>query len=230
MLRKIRALLDKAEASPFPAEAEALTAKALELMARYHVTEAVLAAARSASDPSEIVEVDIGLGRGAYVRARLQMIANLAPTLSCQCLSSSGPDGRTAHVIGHRSDVDQVQLLLVQATAAAAAQKVPSRSATVRFRRSFLYAYGNRAAERIADARKQAVDEAPATSVALALVDRDEQVRDWVRRQHPRLGTLKASTSPWSKAGVRAGRAAADRADLTGGRGRLRGERQAIGR
>lgn len=42
MLTRIRALLAKAEATGFPQEAEALTAKAQELMARHSVDEALL--------------------------------------------------------------------------------------------------------------------------------------------------------------------------------------------
>ena len=44
MLTRIRALLAKAEATGFPEEAEALSAKAQELMARHSIDEALIAA------------------------------------------------------------------------------------------------------------------------------------------------------------------------------------------
>ncbi|CAM5527758.1 hypothetical protein SFUMM280S_02998 [Streptomyces fumanus] len=49
-LARIRALLAKAEATGYPEEAEALSAKAQELMARYSVDEALLAARAPAPD------------------------------------------------------------------------------------------------------------------------------------------------------------------------------------
>ncbi|SCF93886.1 Protein of unknown function, partial [Streptomyces sp. Ncost-T6T-2b] len=52
MLTRIRALLAKAEATGFPEEAEALTTKAQELMARHTIDEALLAArTQSRDDP-----------------------------------------------------------------------------------------------------------------------------------------------------------------------------------
>ncbi|RST20878.1 bifunctional 3'-5' exonuclease/DNA polymerase [Streptomyces sp. WAC04770] len=50
MLTRIRALLAKAEATGFPEEAEALTAKAQELMARHSIDEALLAARSHSTD------------------------------------------------------------------------------------------------------------------------------------------------------------------------------------
>ncbi|NEE50837.1 DUF2786 domain-containing protein, partial [Streptomyces sp. SID8455] len=52
MLTRIRALLAKAEATGFPEEAEALTSKAQELMARHSIDEALIAArTRSTETP-----------------------------------------------------------------------------------------------------------------------------------------------------------------------------------
>ena len=48
VLHKVRALLAKAEATPFDAEAEAFTSKAQELIARYRIDDALLSARRGA--------------------------------------------------------------------------------------------------------------------------------------------------------------------------------------
>ncbi|HMS90362.1 MAG TPA: DUF2786 domain-containing protein, partial [Acidimicrobiales bacterium] len=55
VLRKIRGLLDKAEASTFEAESSALFAKAAELMSRHRITEAMIDAGRRPTDRGKII-------------------------------------------------------------------------------------------------------------------------------------------------------------------------------
>ena len=51
VLDRVRGLLTKAESTEFPAEAEALTAKAQELMARHSIEQAMVEARCGASGP-----------------------------------------------------------------------------------------------------------------------------------------------------------------------------------
>src|SRR5579864_7670175 len=72
LLDRVRKLLAKAEAEGFtPPEAEALTAKAAELMARYGIDRARLAAARPDTDrpDSRISDIDNAAVRPVRVRA-----------------------------------------------------------------------------------------------------------------------------------------------------------------
>jgi hypothetical protein len=224
--RQIIALLDKARSTPFEAEAEAATAKAFELMARHHVDEALLEARRAADDPASIVEVDVDLGRGPYVNGRLALLVNVCDALSVRCLTSTGPDGRIGHLIGHRSDIDRALLLhdslhaqaAVQMVAASDAQRKGSRPASwvIRFRRSFLFGFATTIGERLAEANAIARADEP-SSTAIVLADRSARVDEWVRSTYGRLASHRSSGSR-STNGWQAGTTAAADADL-GGRG-----------
>lgn len=224
--RQIIALLEKARSTPFEAEAEAATAKAFELMARHHVDEALLEARRAADDPSTIVEVDVDLGRGPYVNGRLALLVNVCDAFSVRCLTSTGPDGRIGHLIGHRSDVDRALLLHHSLHAQAAAAMVAASSGprrqsrqaswVVRFRRSFLFGFATTAGERLAEANAAALAGEP-SSTAIVLADRSARVDEWVRSTYGRLPSHRSSRSQSTNGWLAGSEAAAD-ADL-GGRG-----------
>jgi hypothetical protein len=224
--RQIIALLEKARSTTFEAEAEAATAKAFELMARHHVDEALLDARREADDPSTIVEYDVDLGRGPYVNGRLALLVNVCDALAVRCLTSTGPDGRIGHLIGHRSDVDRALLLHESLHAQAAAgmvaasegQRKAGRQASwvIRFRRSFLFGFATQVGERLAEANAAVRADEP-TSTAIVLADRSARVDEWVRSTYGRLPSHRSSGSR-STNGWQAGSSAAADADL-GGRG-----------
>ncbi|MGY6499304.1 MAG: DUF2786 domain-containing protein [Acidimicrobiales bacterium] len=230
VLRRVRALLDQAESTPFPSEAETFAAKAAELMARHRIDLAMVDATRG-RPRGGIVEHDVELGRGQYVRARLLLLGVVADAYDCRLLSSSRPDGRVGHVIGHVADVEHVALLytslLVQATRAAAAESVPRGHSGVSFRRAFLVGFAHRVGERLAEHMADAVRDGdgkhPSGSAALVLADRRAQADDWVAQRYGRVGRLGPATPVHAAAagrGVRAG----DRADIgttpVGGTGR----------
>jgi hypothetical protein len=237
ILRRIRGLLDQAENTPYPDEAETFAAKAAELMARYRIDQAMVS--RSAPDPRHIIEADIDLGRGQYVRARLLLLGVVANAFDCRLLSSSGPSGRTGHVIGQADDVAQVSMLytslLLQATRAADGEPTPRGHGRVTFRRGFLIGFANRVGDRLEAQMARAVSEADQAdarpegrrSVALVLADRREAIDSWVADKYGRLGRL-GPAAPVSLGAAQRGQAAADRADL-GGRA-VRSSRAALSR
>lgn len=223
-LRRIRGLLDQAESTPYPDEAETFATKAAELMARYRVDEAMLERAGRRRGQG-IIELDIELGRGQYVRARLALLGAVAGAFGCRLLSSSGPDGRTGHLVGHAGDVDRVAVLytslLVQATRAADAEPTPSGHARVSFRRGFLLGFAHRVGDRLSEQMASAVDDADRAahrggpSVALVLADRRNEVDSWVSDHYGRLGRLGPAAPVQLDAAAR-GAAAGDRADIGG--------------
>ncbi len=234
VLRRIRGLLDQAEGTPYPSEAEAFSAKAAELMARHHVDTAMVDRSRRGRHGGGIVEIDVELGRGQYVRARLELLGAVARAFDCRLLTSSRPDGRVGHVIGHRSDTDHVALLytslLVQATRAAATEPIPRGHRGVTFRRGFLLGFAERVGTRLAAQVRAAAEATPTqggTSVALVLADRSAAVDSWVADTYGRLHRL-GSAAPVSAAGIDRGASAGERADL-GGRA-VDGARAALGR
>ncbi len=90
LLDRVRKLLAKAEAERVtPPEAQALTAKAAELMAKYGIDRALLAAARPETDApgSRLVEIDSPWSR---VKAHLLCGLGAAMRRSASC-SPPGP-------------------------------------------------------------------------------------------------------------------------------------------
>lgn len=235
VLRKIRGLLDKAEASTFEAESSALFAKAAELMGRHRITEAMIDAGRHPTDRCKIIRRDIQLGSGPYVRARLDLLDNVSEASCCRLVTSTGWDGRIGTVVGYETDVSAVDVLytslMIQVTVAMKGETVPVGVNTTAFRRSFLFGFSERVAERLREANRIVTDEIQADasdSVALVLVDRKKAVDEDLFRRYGKLGSLGASARPGGS-GVGAGRAAGGRADLAGCRGVAGGPNRAIG-
>lgn len=227
--RKIRALLDKAEATEFADERDAFVAKAMSLMARHQITDAMLAAATT--DPSRRgtpTEVVVNLGSGPYVRARLSLIGHIAESNRCKVLTRTSWEGREALLWGFPNDLERTELLytslLVQATNAMYAAPTPAGVATVRSRRSFLLGFAEVVGRRLAQSLDQAAHEYQQTTgtagVAVVLADRQAEVEAAVAHRYGRVGVLGSSgRTGIDMRSTRAGRAAGERADLAGGRG-----------
>jgi hypothetical protein len=226
-LRKVQALLAKAESTEFPAEAETLLAKAQELMARHAIDEAMLqqaGAARRDEIVSETVIVD-----PPYASARSALLGAVARANDCRLvMARSGRGAQHCVLVGHRSDVDgSITLfaaLSVHATRSMLAEPVPPYDTPRRFRHAFVLAYASRIAERLQAATRAARAEAErtiGTSVSVVLADRSHAVDDAFAELFPHTRPARRMSS--SMAGHRSGRAAADRADV--GQTAVRGTR-----
>ncbi|MEU6550250.1 DUF2786 domain-containing protein [Streptomyces sp. NPDC046915] len=153
MLTRIRALLAKAEATGYPEEAEALSAKAQELMARHSVDEALLAAGAPSADTPGACRIGV---EPPYEQAKAVLLDAVATANHCRAVWNE-PLGFST-VVGFEPDLEAVELLhtslLVQATRAMtkaeAAQRAGGRKRTKTFRQSFLAAYAHRVGERLA--------------------------------------------------------------------------------
>ncbi|MYW20236.1 DUF2786 domain-containing protein [Streptomyces sp. SID2955] len=160
MLARIRALLAKAEATGYPEEAEALSAKAQELMARHSVDEALLAAAAPAPDAPGACRIGV---EPPYEQAKAVLLDAVATANHCRAVWNE-PLGFST-VVGFEADLEAVELLytslLVQAThamaTAEAAQRAGGRKRTKTFRQSFLAAYAHRVGDRLAAAAETQV-------------------------------------------------------------------------
>lgn len=229
----IRNLLAKAEATQFPAEAEAFTAKASELIARYAIDEALLWSHRSSGDdvPEELRLV---LHR-PFTALKAVLVGAVAEVFGCQVvrLGAIGDErSETVSVVGFRSDLTMVETLVTSLflqlttamTASGAAPGARTASQVAAWRRSFISGFTHTVAERLRAEHTRARDEADAAapdagnaSTALVLRDRAEAVRDDFRQRYPRIRTSRVSTGT-SGAGHRAGQQAGRTADL-GARG-----------
>ncbi|MEU4779693.1 DUF2786 domain-containing protein [Micromonospora sp. NPDC023633] len=218
MLSKVRKLLAQAEdPACTPAESAAFTAKATELIARYGVDRALLAARDPATDPvgDRVVEVV-----APYARDKAGLLAAVADPLRCRCVRRQEGAGFAMHLFGFASDLERVELLftslLVQAAHGLVGAEVPAGAHVAAFRRSWLAGFAQVIGMRLRAAEAGAVAEAGAPSVALVLADRSDRVRHRVAEVYPRLRT--AAPRRLAGGGFGSGAEAGHRADL-GGRG-----------
>jgi hypothetical protein len=235
-LTRIQALLDKAESTTFPEEAEALIAKAQELMARHAIDEAMLAGAVASRDQVEAEQVVV---QAPYASAKVGLLSAAARSNRCRLVVSRGPSGtQLCTLVGFPEDLANVRTLFaslsVQATRFVLAAPVPPGDTPRRFRHAFLTAFGARIGERLTEAERRAATEAQAEragagdtgpSVSVVLASREAMVDDDLARRFPNLRTRKISVS--SRAGWQGGRSAADRANL--GQRRVGGSGPALG-
>jgi hypothetical protein len=206
LLDRVRKLLAKAEDEGCSAsEAEALTAKAAELMARYGIDRALLGALRPETDRPTDRVFTLGNPWGDVKR---HLLAGLATALRCQCVQTRHETGTRLHVFGYLSDLERADILftslLVQMARALARQPVPGYGGEVRaWRRSWMLGYSSavvarvRAAEEAAVASAADAGEAAAggQSAALVLADRSLTVRRQVAAAYPRLRKARVTYS-----------------------------------
>ncbi|MFF3216207.1 DUF2786 domain-containing protein [Streptomyces sp. NPDC002886] len=222
MLGRIRALLAKAEATTFPEEAEALSAKAQELMARHTVDAALLAVKSGTAQIPGACRIGV---EAPYEEAKAVLLDAVAGANRCRSVWNSAYEFST--VVGFESDLEAVELLytslLVQGTAAMtraeAGQRAGGRKRTKTFRQSFLLAYASRLGQRLAETAEHTVADtvAEAPDNLPALVARDVAVTSRAEEMFPRTTTtrLRGATD---LAGWEDGTAAADRAHMADGR------------
>ncbi|MFD0818929.1 DUF2786 domain-containing protein, partial [Micromonospora zhanjiangensis] len=151
ILSKVRKLLAKAEdPACTPAEAEAFTAKATELIARYGVDRALLAARDATSDPIGDRVIDVV---APYALDKTGLLAGIADALRCRSVRRRDGSGFAVHLFGFASDLERVELLftslLVQAAHGIAGTPVPSGEHPAAFRRSWLAGFAAAVAHRL---------------------------------------------------------------------------------
>ncbi|MET8154023.1 DUF2786 domain-containing protein [Actinoplanes sp. NPDC049668] len=215
-LERVRALLAKAEATTFPAEAEAYTAKAQELISLHSLDEALLTGASEAVVPyARRIGVD-----HPYESEKASLLTSVARANRCHVVWS--PEFGFATVFGFDADIDAVDLLhtslLVQAHRAMARAEPPGgkagRARLKTFRQSFLVGYAVRIGERLAEAGRAALEQIGDPAALLpVLASRDVRIREARDRSFPSTvrgrGFRVANREGWES-----GREAADEANL----------------
>ncbi|AWW38370.1 DUF2786 domain-containing protein [Streptomyces cadmiisoli] len=212
MLTRIRALLAKAEATGYPDEAEALSAKAQELMARHSIDEALLAAGAPATEGPGACRIGVD---PPYEQAKAVLLDAVAAANHCRAVWNE-PFGFST-VVGFEPDLEVVELLytslLVQATTAMtkaeAAQRAGGRRRTKTFRQSFLAAYSHRIGTRLAAAAETQVTD----DLLPVLASREVAVTDRTESLFPETTTTRVRGVS-DAAGWTEGARAADRAEV----------------
>ena len=236
LLDRVRKLLAKAEAEGVtPHEAEALTGKAAELMARYGIDRARLGAARPETDApaDKIVTLD-----NPWAAVKAHLLSGLVQALRCQCVLLNGRSTRV-HVFGYASDIERADILftslLVQMARGLAAQQAPQSHARA-WRRSWLLGFISAVVSRVRAAEQAAAQaaDAPGTqqaasgdggpSTALVLADRKLTVRRNVQQAYPRTRQTRVT---YTGSGYSDGYREGQRADIGGAK--LRAGSKALG-
>ena len=232
LLDRVRKLLAKAEADGVTAaEAEALTGKAAELMAKYGIDRALLAARRPETDRPDNRIVQL---YNPWARVQAHLLCGLAAALRCQCILLPSPAGQRVHLFGYASDIERADLLytsvLVQMWHGLVAARVPvaagaEGAGSVRaWRRSWLLGFAAAVIGRVRAAEQRAEQSTAAPGepgrAALVLADRSVVIRQHVTRAYPQTRTARVT---YSGSGYGSGYAQGNRADL--GSGRVTGRR-----
>jgi hypothetical protein len=228
LLSRIRALLAKAESTEFAEEAEALSARAQELMAKYSIDHALLAAetGRKEEPGGRRIAVD-----NPYEAPKASLLQTVAQANRCRVVWAR--ELGLVTVIGFPADLDAVELLftslLVQANSAmlraGAKRDAHGRSRTRAFRQSFLVSYAIRIGERLSQAAGHAEQQAVAEQAAASgdgggkdlvpfLAARHQAVDDAVDAMFGDTLTRSRAIRATDAEGWASGRAAADMASL----------------
>jgi len=221
LLARVRKLLAKAEAAgTTPAEAEALTAKAAELMARCGIDRALLAAAQPETDQPADRKVDID---NPWARVQAHLLCGLAAALRCQCVILPRPgSGTRIHIFGYASDIERTDVLytslLVQMWQGLAAADPPAQVRNVRaWRRSWLLGFTSAVTGRVRAAEQRAAVQADqdragsGPGTALVLADRSQIIQRQLDHAYP---VTRKSRVTYSGSGYGAGYAQGQQADL----------------
>ena len=238
-LDKVRKLLAKAEAEGVtPQEAEALTGKAAELMAKYGIEQAQVTGrdTTAAFTPANrIIRID-----NPWAQVRASLLGGIARAMRCQAiqLNSDGKPGVRVHVFGSKADIERADmlytsLLLQMASALRHASRPAYMRSTRAWSRSFLLGYTSAVCARVRAAEGHAREDAKRTDAArgsksteLVLVSREAQIKAAVHAEYPRLVSLRTT---YTGSGYSDGHRQGQRANI-GGSSVGQGSQRRIGR
>lgn len=218
ILERVRKLLAKAENDAVtPQEAQSLTAKASELMAKYNIDRALLAATQPVQDKPASKRIKV---TNPWRTVHAHLLARLATATGMQAIRVSGTQGSLfVHVFGYVSDVERVELLYtsVMLQMANGVKHVERRGwmTTAQFRaerRSWLMGYvaGVVGLVEEAEARvRQDVVQEKGTGAELVLADRSLVIQNAYDTAYPERRTVRMTfTGSQYGNGYKAGRSA----------------------
>lgn len=228
MLEKVRKLIAQADSVAGTPEADIFQAKAMELMAKYQIDQAML---RGADDRTQAVAQIVELS-GRYVDMQLVLLHSLSRANWCSLVQL---DKRRLHLFGMPGHVETTLFLFRQLVASMGAQAAKARppypvehSGELRvYRRSFMRGFASEVGSRLRAAQRVNREAtAGGERGELVLVSDAKKAEAAMRAQYPRLRTARSSGRV-DAYGAQAGKAAGSRADI--GQSRV-GGKLAIGR
>lgn len=244
MLARIAALLRQAEGTDNAHEAEAFMAAAQRLAT---ATSIDLAVARSHTDQRTKAQmpvqrtITIGEAGTRGLRTYVQLFVVIAAANDVKCDVAS--DSTFVHAYGFGEDIDASHALyaslvmqMVKASEAYISSGAHRPTPTITARLNFQLAFGARIGQRLTEAREQEMaaatkEDSSRPGTAVALRDKDLELKDFYRQASQARGTWRATTATagYSSAARRAGDRAGRRARL-GPSQELSGARSALER
>jgi hypothetical protein len=244
MLARIAALLRQAEGTDNTHEADAFMAAAQRLATATSIDLAVARSHSSNRTKAQMpVQRTITIGnagaRGLRTYVQLFTVIAMANDVKCDVASNS----TFVYAYGFGEDIDASHALyaslvmqMVRASEAYIASGAHRPTPTITARINFQLAFGARVGKRLSEARDDAQRQAtrlwrskPGTAIALR--NKDIELKDFYRQASPARGTWRATsaTAGYSSAARRAGDRAGRKARL-GGSAELGGKRSALER
>jgi hypothetical protein len=178
-LERIRKLLAKAEdPAVTEAEAEAYNTKAAELVARYGIDQAMLAASGASTDDIGTLTIPMD---DPYSRDKASLLTSVAYPLRCRTLLHRvGQKVDSVTVFGYQSDLGRVELLFTSLLLQASTQLTRVRpdgffpgESLAAYRRTWLHGFARAVHERLSLAEQEAVRTAAPGERSAELVVRD---------------------------------------------------------
>ncbi|QNI05233.1 DUF2786 domain-containing protein [Mycobacterium kubicae] len=229
MLARIAALLRQAEGTDNPHEADAFMTAAQRLATAASIDLAVARSHSANRSPAQApTQRTITIGnagtRGLRTYVQLFVLIGAANDVRCDVASNS----TFVYAYGFAEDIDATHALyaslvvqMVRASDAYLASGAHRPTPTITARLNFQLAFGARVGQRLAEAREQTrqevtKDRVRAPGTAIALRDKDLELRDYYREASKARGTWQANraSAGYSSAARRAGDRAGKRARL----------------
>ncbi|MEO6472635.1 MAG: DUF2786 domain-containing protein [Aeromicrobium sp.] len=224
ILAKVRKLLTLAEdPAATPHEAEACTAKAIQLMADYGIDQALLAhdgpARHSVGD--RVIRFE-----APYARDKCALASTIAHRTRCRCVIIQKGHAVSLHIFGVEVDLMCVEILLtsllLQGTRELGRTPIPWGAHTAAYRRTWWAGFSAAISRRLAETEHQSVGAADRgrssdeMSASLVLADRSHEAESAMNAHYPSL--RNAGRRRLSGGGSRDGYASGQKADLSRGR------------
>lgn len=207
VIRKVRALLDRAANTQFPEEAQTCRETAERLMVKYTIDEAMVeASAVGGKTKPGSMEVEF---TPPHINQMAYLMNGIANVFNCKLILMGKKD---AIIYGFESDLDAVWTLWESLYSQLMNELVAQGPGSSSFKKSFMMSFSLRVHDRLEKFYKTAVEEGePGT--ALVLRDRKTEVEALFHEKHPYTSSKRMSGgSDW--AGHTAGTAAGARADI----------------